>query len=171
MEYLTLGKIIDTFSLDGSVKILSSTTNQDIRYKKGNKVFVSDNNEMKELTIVSYRRSSNFDIVKFQEVTTVDEALLLKGKELLVIKNINDLKEGYYFYSDLKGCIIVADGKKLGKVIEVEEFPAQITLRCVSEQGKDFFVPFIKEFILNVDIKNKEITIKYMEGMLWKSQS
>lgn len=166
MEYLTLGKIIDTFSLDGSVKILSSTTNQDIRYKKGNKVFVSDNNEMKELTIVSYRRSSNFDIVKFQEITTVDEALLLKGKEVLVIKDINDLKEGYYFYSDLKGCAVVSDNKKLGKVIEVEEFPAQITLRCKADNGKVFFVPFVKAFIKSVDIKNKEIDINYVEGLL-----
>ena len=166
MEYLTLGKIIDTFSLDGSAKILSSTTNQDIRYKKGNKVFVSDNNEMKELTIVSFRKSSNFDIVKFQEITTVDEALLLKGKEVLVIKDINDLKEGYYFYSDLKGCSIVSDSKKLGKVIEVEEFPAQITLRCKTDNGKVFFVPFVKAFIKSVDIKNKEIDINYMEGLL-----
>ena len=166
MEYLTLGKIIDTFSLDGSVKILSSTTNQDIRYKKGNKVFISENDEMKELTIVSYRRSSNFDIVKFQEITNVDEALLLKGKELLVIKNINDLKEGYYFYSDLKGCIIVADGKKLGKVIEVEEFPSQLTLRCKADNGKAFFVPFVKAFIKSVDIESKEIEINFMEGLL-----
>ena len=166
MEYLTLGKIIDTFSLDGSVKILSSTTNQDIRYKKGNKVFISDFGEMKEFTIASYRRSSNCDIVKFQEITTVDEASLLKGKEVLVIKDSNDLKEGYYFYSDLKGCFIIADGKKLGQVIEVEEFPAQLTLRCKATNGKPFFVPFVKAFIKSVSIENKEIEINFVEGLL-----
>ena len=168
MEYLTLGKIIDTFSLDGSVKILSSTTNQDIRYRKGNKVFISDSGEMKEFTVASYRRSSNCDIVKFQEITTVDEASLLKGKEVLVIKDSNDLKEGYYFYSDLKGCTIIADGKKLGQVIEVEEFPAQLTLRCKATNGKPFFVPFVKAFIKSVSIENKEIEINFVEGLLWK---
>ena len=166
MEYLTLGKIIDTFSLDGSLKILSSTTNQDIRYKKGNKVYISIDGQMKELTVLSYRKSSNCDIVKFQEITSVDEAILLKGKEVLVIKDINDLKEGYYFYSDLKGCTIAADGKKLGRVIEVEEFPAQLTLRCKADNGKVFFVPFVKAFIKSVDIKNKEIEINYVEGLL-----
>lgn len=166
MEYLTLGKIIDTFSLDGSVKVFSSTTNQDIRYKKGNKIYISIDDEIKELTVVSYRRSSNFDIVKFQEVTNADEALSLKGKELLVVKDINDLKEGYYFYSDLKGCSIVADGKKLGKVIEVEEFPAQLTLRCKTDNGKVFFVPFVKAFIKSVDIEIKEIEINFVEGLL-----
>ena len=166
MEYLTLGKIIDTFSLDGSVKVLSSTTNQEIRYKKGNKVFISNSGEMKEFTVLSYRKSSNCDIVKFQEITNVEEATLLKGKEILVIKDSNDLKEGYYFYSDLKGCTIIADGKKLGKVIEVEEFPAQLTLRCKSSDGKSFFIPFVKAFIKSVDINKKEIEINYMEGIL-----
>ncbi len=166
MEYLTLGKIIDTFSLDGLVKILSSTTNQDIRYKKGNKVYISIDGQMKELTVYSYRKSSNCDIVKFQEITSVDEAILLKGKEVLVIKDINDLKEGYYFYSDLKKCTIIADGKKLGLVIEVEEFPAQLTLRCKTDNDKVFFVPFVKAFIKSVDIKNKEIEINFVEGLL-----
>ena len=166
MDYLTLGKIIDTFSLDGSVKILSSTTNQDIRYKTGNKVYISVDNEMKEFTVLSYRKSSSFDIVKFQEITNIDEATLLKGKEVLVIKDKKDLKEGYYFYSDLKGCSIVSEGKKLGQVIEVEEFPAQLTLRCKTTSGKSFFVPFVKAFIKQIDIENKEIEINYMEGLL-----
>ena len=72
-----------------------------------------------------------------------------------------------YFYSDLRGCkIIDKNGNNLGIVKEIEEFPAQITLR-VSRQGKpDFFVPFIEVFIAKIDIKNKEITINVMEGLL-----
>ena len=166
MEYLTLGKIIDTFSLDGSVKILSTSTNQDIRYKKGNKVLIKIDDELKEFTIDSYRKSSNCDIVLFLELNNVDDALLLKGKEVLVIKDSKDLKEGYYFYSDLVGCDIISDDKKLGKVIDVEEFPAQITLRCKSESGKQFFVPFVQAFIKSVDIEAKQIHINFMEGLL-----
>lgn len=166
MEYLTLGKIIDTFSLDGSIKILSSTSNQDIRYKKGNKVFIKTADGLKEVTVESYRRAGNFDIVRFKEITSIDEASLLKGNELQVVKDSNDLKEGYYFYSDLKDCNVVSEGKILGKVIEVEEFPAQLTLRCKASSGKTFFVPFVKAFIKSVDIKSKEININYVEGLL-----
>ena len=166
MEYLTLGKIIDTFGLDGSVKIFSSTTNQDIRYKKGNTVYISIDNEMKAYTVASYKRSSNLDVVRFVEIASIDEAVTLKGKEVFVIKDQKDLKEGYYFYSDLRGCSIISDGKKLGEVIEVEEFPAQITLRCKALNGKSFFVPFIQQFIKEVRIESKEIEINYMEGML-----
>ena len=170
MEYLSLGKIIDSFGLDGTVKVFSTTDNAKLRYKKGNKVFVYDEETdgRTEYTVVAYRSVGRLDYVKFEEVTSPEEvALILKGREVQVIKDEKDLKEGYYFYSDLRGCeIIDKEGKVYGIVKEVEEFPAQITLRVKQQNGKDFFVPFIKEFIVNVDIKKKQITINYMEGML-----
>lgn len=166
-DYLKLGTIIDTFSLDGTVKILSSTNNQDIRYKKGNKIIIidKDKNE-KELTVASYRQMNNVDVVRFEEINNVDEAALLKGNELYIKKDYKDLKEGYFFYSDLIGCSIMNEEKEIGKVITIEEFPAQLTLRAKTKEGKSFFIPFIEQFILKVDIENKKIYINYMEGML-----
>ena len=61
MEYLKLGKIIDTFSLDGSVKIFSTTTNQDIRFKKGKKIYIAIEDEYKDFTVNSYRHTPKGD--------------------------------------------------------------------------------------------------------------
>ena len=166
MEYLKLGKIIDTFSLDGTVKIFSTTTNQEIRFKKGKKVLIKTEEEYKEVTINSYRHSPKGDYLRFDEITNVDEAALLKGKELFVIKDRNDLKEGYYFFSDLIGCDTIYDGEKVGKVIDVEEYPAQITLKVKANNGKIFFVPFVKAFIKSVSVESKQIDIVLLEGML-----
>ena len=166
MEYLKLGKIIDTFSLDGSVKIFSTTNNQDIRFKKGKKIFIQIDNDYKEVTINSYRHSPKGDILRFEEITNVDEALLYKGKELFVIKDIKDLKEGYYFFADLIGCEVLSQGKSVGKVIGVEEYPAQDTLRVKANNGKEFFVPFVKAFIKSVNIESKQIEVLLVEGML-----
>ena len=166
MEYLKLGKIIDTFSLDGTVKIFSTTTNQDIRFQKGKKVLIKTEEEYKEVTINTYRHSPKGDYLRFDEITNVDEATLLKGKELFVIKDRNDLKEGYYFFSDLIGCDTISDGEKVGQVIDVEEYPAQITLKVKANNGKIFFVPFVKAFIKSVNIESKQIDIVLLEGML-----
>lgn len=163
MEYLSLGKIIDSFGLDGTLKIFSSTTNGAFRYKKGNKVMIDGN----EYTVINYRHSGSIDFVRFEEITTPEQGKLFKGQFVEVPKDRNELKEGYYFYDDLRGCSIIdKDHNVLGKVKEIEEFPAQLTLR-VSRSGKpDFFVPFIQAFIVNVDIEKKEITINVWEGML-----
>lgn len=166
-EYLTLGKIIDSFSLDGTLKVYSTTNNGDIRYQKGNKLLLSKDNENKEITIISYRKNGVFDFVKCEEINNKEEALLYKGYEIKVIKNRTDLPKGSYFYNDLEGCSIFDEQKNLlGKVSRVEEFPAQITLRVSRKDKEDFFVPFIKEFIVSIDIENKCIIIKVIEGLL-----
>lgn len=167
-DYLTVAKIIDSFSLDGSLKVISSSSNKELRYKKGNKLFLKKNEDVLEVTVSSYRKSGNLDILHFEEIDTIDKASLYKGYEIVVEKNQDDLNEGYYFYSDLRDCEVINEGKILGKVIEVEEFPAQVTLRAKTKEGKQFFIPFIKQFIKAVDIKNKKIEINYMEGMIWK---
>ena len=169
MEYLSLGKIIGSFGLDGTIKVFSTSSNEKERYKKGNKIFLFNEKEniRNEYEVISYRASGKFTYVKLFGIDDPQKADALKGLEIQVIKDRNDLKEGYFFYSDLKGCAILdSDNKEYGIVKEVEEFPAQITLRVSRKNDKDFFIPFVKEFILKVDIENKKIFVKIIEGML-----
>ena len=168
MEYLSLGKIIDKHGLDGTAKVYSTTNNAKKRYVKGAKVFLynEETDVRQEAIVESYRSSGQFDFLRFEGLT-VNDIESLKGYEVQVIKDRNDLEVGYYFYSDLVGCEIVDQEQKvLGIVSKVEEFPAQITLRVRRNKEKDFFVPFVKQFIVNVDIDNKKITINVLEGML-----
>lgn len=169
MEKLLLGYVISSFSLDGTMKILSKTNMSKKRYVKGNKIFLANKEEqiVKELTVSSFRSAGEIDYVKFEEITTKEEADSYKSYCLLVEKT-NDLDNGFYYFSDLEKCNIVSDGKIIGKVIKVEEFPAQITLRVKAANGKEFFLPFIKEFIKNVSIENNEIEAVIWDGMLWE---
>ncbi len=169
MEYLSLGKIVDSFGIDGTIKIYSTTSFGEKRYKKGAKVFFVNplDNSMTEYEVVKYRHSGFFDFVKFVEINNPEDAKALKGYEVQVIKNNNFLNKDTYFYSDLRGCKVVDENNnELGTVKEVEEFPAQITLRVSRKGNKDFFVPFIKEFIKSVDICGKVIVINVIEGLL-----
>ena len=171
MEYLNLGNIVDSFGVDGTVKIYSTTSFGEKRYKKGSTVLLVNpqTNEMTELTVEKYRHSGFFDFVKFEEFKTPEEVKNLKGYSIQIIKNNKDLDKDTYFYSDLRGCKVVDESnKELGTVKEVEEFPAQVTLRVSRKNGQDFFVPFIKQFIKDVKIDDKIIVIHVIEGLLWK---
>lgn len=170
MEYLALGKIIDSFGLDGTLKIYSTTNMGKMRYQKGNKVYLFDeqNKEYVPYTVLNYRHNGNLDFVKLEEIATKEDAFAKKGQNIYVVKDNKDLAPNTYFYSDLEGCEIVGNnGKLLGKVVKVEEFPAQITLR-VAFNNKNYFVPFISPFIKNVDIENKKIEINEIEGLIWE---
>ncbi|MCR4880051.1 MAG: ribosome maturation factor RimM [Bacilli bacterium] len=168
MEFLRLGKIIDAFSLDGTLKILSSSYFSEDRYLEGNKIYlVSPNGNKEEVTVVDFRKNKDLDFVKVNEITSKEEALERKGYFVEIEKDDSFLNKDEYYFVDLEKCDVYdEDNNLLGKVKKVEEFPAQITLRVTKKDGKDFFVPFINQFIKTVDIKNHKIIIKVMEGML-----
>ena len=131
MEFLRLGKIIDAFSLDGTLKILSSTYFSEKRYQKGNTIYlVSPNNERLLYTVESFRNTKDIDFVKVREITSKEEALERKGWFVEVEKDYKVLSKDEYYFSDLEQCEVYdTNNKLLGKVKKVEEFPAQITLR------------------------------------------
>ena len=169
MAYLKIGKIIDSHGLDGTFKVFNTTDSPKKRYAKGNKVYLYNEatDERIEMTVASFRLSGQIAFVKLEGINNPEAAKEFKGFEIHTIKDRKDLVVGYYFYDDLVGCSIIDQNKNnLGTVSKVEEFPAQITLRVKRQNGKDFFVPFVKQFIKKVDIDGKKIYIEVIEGML-----
>ena len=168
-EYLLLGYITDAFSLDGTFKVLSKTDFAEKRYQKGKEIFLYQPNTKQRMTVVveSYRKGGQFDFVKVQGVNTKEEALEFKGYEIHALKDYQIVDKDTYYYVDLVGCEILDDKNRvLGVVSQVEEFPAQLTLRVKRKGQPDFLVPFVKAFIKNVDILNKKIVINVIGGLL-----
>ena len=169
MEYLSLGKIVGPFGIDGTIRVFSTTDNAPKRYKKGAEVFLYNEKtgQHTKYVVISYKMSGKFDLVKLEGIHTPEKVDEFRNNEIHVLKDTSDLEVGYYFYSDLVGCkILDQNNNELGIVSKVEEFPAQVTLRVKRNNQKDFFVPFIKQFIINVDIVNKSIIINVIEGLL-----
>ena len=169
-DYLLLGYVTDAFSLDGTLKVLSKTDFAKTRYQKGNEVFLysSKTKERIPLTVVKFRSNGQFDFVKVEEINTPEDALKYKGYELHAIKDYENMPKDTYYYDDLVGCKVMDDNNNvLGEVSLVEEFPAQLTLRVKRDNNQpDFLVPFVKAFIKNVDIENKQIIINVIGGLL-----
>ena len=168
-EYLLLGYITDAFSLDGTFKVLSKTDFAKQRYQKGKEVFLYQASTKQRMTVVveSFRKSGQFDFVKVQGINSKEEALEFKGYEIHALKDYDVVSKDTYYFVDLVGCKVIDEkGHELGVVSQVEEFPAQLTLRVKRNGKEDFFVPFVKAFIRRVDINKKEIEINIIEGML-----
>ena len=168
MEFLTVGQIVRTIGLKGEVKIYPSTHFRDTRFKKGARVFLlNDNNEIEtELTIKMHRTNGDCDNVIFEGIDTIEEAEKLNKKYLFVEKNPEILGKNEYFYSDLMGMKVTFDtGKDIGKVKAIEEYTSYVTLR-VKTSGKDVLIPFVPAFIKSVSLEEKQIIVKFIEGLL-----
>ncbi len=168
MELVILGKITKIRGVNGEFKILSSTFYAKKRYKKGNKIYVgSDEDHLNEFTVKAHHTIDKFDYVTTEEISNTNDALKYVDMNVYAAKDEISLDKDEYFFGDLLKCDVYNErGNKLGHVINVEEFPAQITLEVEEDNKKTFFVPFVDEFILSVDIEKEMIIINLIEGML-----
>ena len=157
MNLITIGKLVNTHGIRGEVKIISDFELKDQVFKKGNTLFI--NNE--QLEIISYRKHKNFDMVKLKDLENIN--LVLKYKGELVKINRDNLQIDKYIKQDLIG-LEVYDNKLRGKVVEIVKGIAH-DLLMIKDVNKKYYVPLNDVYIKEVDLKNKIIHIIEMEGL------
>jgi len=168
-KYLKVGTILKPRGLNGEVKVFSTTSFKNIRYKKGNQLFIElEKDNLLPVHVKKYAsKEGNIDVLQFEEYQNVNDLDPILSKDLLSVKDENILKNNEYFFSDLEGLTVLDENKnELGKVINVEEFPSQITLKVEKKDKKSFYVPFNDFFIKDINISNNYIIINVIEGLL-----
>ncbi len=161
-----IGKIVNKKGLKGEVKILSSSDFKDIRFKKGNKLFLKNDKGYEEITISNWYVHKNFDIVKFKEFNYVDEVesiinLEIYGEEL----EDNVLEEDEFFFEDLLD-FEVFENDSIGNVISIFDQVGKTYLKVKKHNSKTILLPYVDEFIKEVNLKEKKIIIESIPGLL-----
>ncbi len=166
MEFVEIGKILNTFGIKGELKVATYTDFVSERFKIGSTVYVSD--EHIPFTVNSYKEHKGFLLVLFKDNEDIN--LVEKYKNQLIYKakeDIKPLKKGEYYFSDLIGLDVYVEGELKGKVLKVEEGIRNNNLRIKKEEdGKDCLVPFLPVFIENVNLQENRIDVIKMEGLL-----
>lgn len=156
-----VGKIVGTHGIKGEVKVKSDTSFD--RFKKGNILYIEKEMEIK---IDSHRQHKGMELITFNGFKNINDVLCFVGKELYVPHNRDELDEGEFFYEDLIG-LMCYDSKnnEIGKVIDIQEVPQGIILEIEGKE-KTILVPYVEQFIEDVDLENKAIYINEIEGLL-----
>lgn len=168
MEYLKVGTIVKPRGLIGEMRIYSTSDFRELRFKKGNKLFLYNpiTEERQQVTVKKHIIDGAFDIVTFNEITTIEQVEDLRGFEVQVIKDKKIISDDAYFHDELLACDVYANGVLVGRVSAIEEYAAYRTLRVKRDGGKDILIPFVAVFINNVDISARRIEINPIEGLL-----
>ena len=165
-EYISIGKIINFFGIKGEAKVGFSNKNHILNAKE---VYMQDSENKEKLEIKSVRFSKNFAIVKFKNIDDINSIVPFKGQRIFIKKQsaLKQLEKNEFLISDLKGCIVYdINENKIGEVVDVSYNTSQDLLNIKNNIGKINLVPFVEEFFPNVDIENKKIIIKPIEGLL-----
>lgn len=169
MDYTIIGKIINTHGIRGEVKVYPLT--DDIkRFEYLKETFIGDNKIVVNVDGVKYHKGTV--ILKFKEYDDINEILKYKDSYIFVSgENRVVLPENNYFIYDLIGCKVVdISGNTIGNLKDVLQGNSN-DVYVVEDKSdfKEYLIPAVKEFVKQVNIDDKLITIDPIEGMIeWR---
>lgn len=169
MEKVAVGKIVNTCGLKGEVKVLNLSDFANERYRSNNiiNVYSEEKGINESFTISSVRKKDKFIYLKFNEVNSIEEAE--KYKECLLIIDgglLRRINKDTFYYFELMHMEVYFDDKVIGKIIEISDNGRQDLIRVEKKDYNSFLVPFLDEFIEKIDLENKKIFLKNLEGLL-----
>ena len=160
MEYLYIGKLVNTHGIKGEVRIISN-------FRHKNKVFCPDMNfyigKDKILYVVEkYRVHKNFDMLVFKDNYDINLIEHLKGSKVYINKEDLKLEENEFLSIDLIGYDVIINNKTVGAIKEVLDTPANEVLVL----DNNIMIPYVKSFINNIDKTNKKVVVNDVKGLL-----
>lgn len=160
MEYIYIGEVVNTHGIKGELRIVSSFQYKDKAFIKGKSFYLGKRHQ--EMKLNSYRRHKDFDMVTFEGIDNINEAIAFKGDKVYVKRA--DIEVDGYFDEDLIGLNVIADSKEIGTVARIVESPAH---RIIIVSGNsNCMIPYVDEYIKNINLDDKTITINPIKGLL-----
>lgn len=167
MDYLKIGKIVNTRGIKGELKVKSLTDFQMDRYKKGHLVFIYFQEKYIEFKVKKYHHHKGMDLLTFEGFEDINVVEKYKGCDIFASADDEiTLQEGEFHLNEIVDMNVFQAEKHIGKVVDVKGFPQGDYLVIEKLDGEERLIPFRDEFVLNIDLDNDTIDIIEMEGLL-----
>ena len=166
MDFLEVGKIINTHGLKGEVKAVTWTDSPD-DFEKIKHMTVKRRSAEEQLDVEGIKYQKNNIIIKFAQIKSIEQAEMYKNAVLLAKREeLGELPEGVYYIADLIGCeVFDKQGEKIGDLTEVFSTGSNDVYEIKRTGRKTLYVPIIDGVKDSVDIENKRIVITIPEGL------
>ena len=163
MEYVYLGRITNTHGLKGEVRIRSNFKYKDKVFKKGFVLYIGSS-KVKEV-INSYRPHKEYDMVTLLGIDDIEEVLKYKGSLVFINKDDLNLGTNEYVFEDYISCKCYVNNKEIGIVDTIVD-SGNGNYLFVLDNGK--YIPKNDNFIERLDLENKKLYLKNLEGLIWE---
>ena len=172
-EWLIVGLITSPQGVNGKIKVKSLSDFQERFTKPGKRWLQKGNETPKEFELTSGFKKPGKEsfIITFKEIKNRDQVENLKGFKILVkIDSIPKLnKEEFHLTQLVNLQVKILENNKLhiiGKVINLENEKNNLLVIQLLKNNKEVLVPFVKEIVPVIDIKNKFIIVSPPAGLL-----
>jgi len=164
MKYIATGVLKGPHGLQGNIKL--TTYSGEIEHLFSlKKVQLRRDGVAFDVEIEELKSAGKEALIRFKGINTPEDARKYNGYELWVEReHASALQENEFYVADLIDCSIVHTGEVVGKVVSIFDGPQALLLEVKrSLDDKKSLVPFMKQYIGDVDLKEKIIELKEME--------
>lgn len=165
-KMFTIGKIVNTHGIRGEMRVVA-TTDDPKRFEKLKEIYI-ERKDMELYKVESVRYHKNFVLIKFEGVNTIDEAELFKNALLKINrKDSLPLASDEYYIGDLYNMdVTTEEGRMLGELIDIIYTGSNdVYVIKNKETQKELLIPAIKQVIKKVDLQQKIMVVKLLEGL------
>ena len=156
LQFVVAGEIVTTHGIKGEVKVLPWLDSVEDLCD-----FDRCRIDGKEFEIEQCRVQKTCNMVKLAGIDTMEAAQLMRGKTIQLYRE--DIDDEVIFAAELIGMEVFCEGKKLGKIKDVLDYPGNSVY--VVKGDYEYMIPAVKEFILSTDMEKNEMQVRIIEGM------
>ena len=156
LQYIKAGEIVTTHGVRGEVKVLPWLDSPEDLCD-----FERCRIDGKEFEIESCRIQKTCNLVKLSSVDTMEAAQAMRGKVLELYRE--DIDDEVIFADELLGVIVFSEGKEIGKIVDVLDYPGNMVYVVRGEH--EYMIPAVNAFVLSTDLEKNEMQVRLIEGM------
>jgi 16S rRNA processing protein RimM len=158
-----IGKIVNTHGVKGEVKVYPYTDDVN-KFVDFDHLYVED----QKIQIETVRIHKNMALVKFKGYDNMDQVLPLMNKNVFIDRDLVDDGDDGHYIVDLIGCEIFDEsGIMIGVLVDVLQNTSQDLYQIRrSDNGEDFYLPVVDEFVKSIDLNTRKIIVHLIEGLM-----
>jgi len=172
-EWLIVGLITSCHGINGQVKVKSLSDFEERFIKPGLRWLQKKNEHPSKIELISGFKNPGKEtfILRFNGINTRNHAEKIKNNKILVKTNILPKlkKEEFHLLELLNLQVKILENEELkiiGKVIDLENEKNNLLVIELFKNQKKVLIPFVKEIVPLVDIKNNFLIINPPNGLL-----
>lgn len=162
MEYVYIGKIVNTHGIKGELRLKSDFDKKDRVFIPNMTIYIGKNYIKEE--IVTYRRHKDFDMITLKGYNNINQVLDYLKMNVYVNREDLKLSRDEYLLEDLIGKKIVENEEELGKVIDIVYNGGNNLL--LVEGIRNFYIPINDYYIKNVLENDNVIEVENAKGLI-----
>jgi len=158
---------VQTHGSQGYVKVVAYSNLPD-RFNDLKVVYIETESGRQGLVIEDVRPSTQCALIKFRGIDSKEAAKPYVLKELWVPESEKiQLPEGTYFVHELIGLrVFDMEGKFLGEIEDVWSGAANDVYVVRRKDGREILIPAVSEFVKEIDLEERKMVVKLIEGMV-----